>query len=87
MSPAVLGYKAGENYRYRLSLGDRKDDKKYYKDDEAWDYAENVLRQVLIQRKANFFEAGNEAAFYGPKIDIQMKNVCRQGRYRFYRAV
>ncbi len=48
--------------------------KKYYKDDEAWDYAENVLRQVLIQRKANFFEAENEAAFYGPKIDIQMKN-------------
>ncbi len=70
----VLGYKAGEDYRYRLSLGDRKDDKKYYKDDTAWDYAENVLRDVLIQRKANFFEAGNEAAFYGPKIDIQMKN-------------
>jgi threonyl-tRNA synthetase len=71
---AVLGYKAGENYRYRLSLGDRSDNKKYYKDDESWEFAENVLRQVLIQRKANFFEAGNEAAFYGPKIDIQMKN-------------
>ncbi|MCX6003547.1 MAG: His/Gly/Thr/Pro-type tRNA ligase C-terminal domain-containing protein, partial [Chloroflexi bacterium] len=72
---SVLGYKAGENYRYRLSLGDRKDNKKYYKDDEAWDFAEDVLRQVLIQRKANFFEAEKEAAFYGPKIDIQMKNV------------
>jgi threonyl-tRNA synthetase len=71
----VLGYKAGENYRYRLSLGDRKDDHKYYKDDEAWEYAENVLRMVLKGRNANFFEAGNEAAFYGPKIDIQMKNV------------
>ncbi len=71
----VLGYKAGENYRYRLSLGDRKEDKKYYKDDESWDYAENVLRQVLKQRNANFFEAEKEAAFYGPKIDIQMKNV------------
>ncbi len=71
----VLGYKAGEDYRYRLSLGDRKDEKKYYKDDEAWDYAENVLRNVLIQRGASFFEAANEAAFYGPKIDIQMKNV------------
>ena len=57
----LLGFwdiKPGENYRYRLSLGDRRDDKKYYKDDEAWDYAENVLRQVLTQRKANFFEAG-----------------------------
>jgi len=72
---AALGYKPGENYRYRLSMGDRKDEKKYYKDDEAWDFAENVLRQVLVQREANFFEASNEAAFYGPKIDIQMKNV------------
>jgi len=71
----VLGYKPGENYRYRLSLGDRKDDKKYYKDDKAWDFAENVLRDVLIQRKANYFEAEKEAAFYGPKIDFQMKNV------------
>jgi threonyl-tRNA synthetase len=72
---SVLGYVAGENYRYRLSLGNRNEDKKYYKDDSAWDYAENVLRTVLSQRKANFFEAANEAAFYGPKIDIQMKNI------------
>jgi threonyl-tRNA synthetase len=72
---AVLKLKAGEDYRYRLSLGDRKNDKKYFKDDKAWDYAEDVLREVLIQRKANFFEANDEAAFYGPKIDIQMKNV------------
>ena len=71
----VLGYKPGENYRYRLSLGDRTDTKKYFKDDESWDYAENVLRTVLKERKAEFFEASNEAAFYGPKIDIQMKNV------------
>jgi threonyl-tRNA synthetase len=70
----VLGYKAGENYRYRLSLGDREDNKKYYKDDAAWEYAEGVLRGVLTQRQAHFFEAKNEAAFYGPKIDIQMKN-------------
>jgi threonyl-tRNA synthetase len=72
---AKILYQGGGEYRYRLSLGDRADIKKYYKDDEAWDYAENVLREVLKQRKANFFEAGNEAAFYGPKIDIQMKNV------------
>jgi threonyl-tRNA synthetase len=68
-------WKGGGEYRYRLSLGNRQDTKKYYKDDEAWDYAENVLREVLKQRQANFFEAGDEAAFYGPKIDIQMKNV------------
>ncbi len=71
----VFKLKAGEDYRYRLSLGDRKNDKKYFKDDEAWEHAENVLRDVLKQRKSNFFEAGDEAAFYGPKIDIQMKNV------------
>ena len=70
----ALGLKVGVNYRYRLSLGDKKDSKKYYKDDEAWRFAENILRQVLVQRKAPFFEAEKEAAFYGPKIDIQMKN-------------
>ncbi len=69
----VLGLSGGR--RYRLSKGDRLDDKKYYKDDAAWDYAEDQLRQVLTLRKADFFEASNEAAFYGPKIDIQMKNV------------
>jgi threonyl-tRNA synthetase len=70
----TLGLNTGDNYRYRLSLGDRKEEKKYYKDDEAWDIAEGVLRSVLTQRNANFYEAGNEAAFYGPKIDIQMRN-------------
>lgn len=70
----ALGLKAKENYRYRLSLGDRKDTKKYYKDDKTWNFAENVLRKVLTQRQAPFFEAKKEAAFYGPKIDIQMKN-------------
>ncbi len=71
----VLGLKAGENYSYRLSLGDRNDDKKYHKDDAAWDRAESVLRRVLEDRHAPFVEAPNEAAFYGPKIDVQMRNV------------
>jgi threonyl-tRNA synthetase len=71
-SANVLGLSEGR--RYRLSLGDRKDDHKYYKDDAAWDYAEDVLRQVLKHKNADFFEVSNEAAFYGPKIDIQMKN-------------
>ncbi len=72
---ATLGLKKGIDYRYRLSLGDRSDTKKYYKDDASWDYAENVLREVLTEVKAPFFEASNEAAFYGPKIDIQVKKV------------
>jgi len=70
----IFGLKLNIDYRYRLSLGDRKDSKKYYKDDKAWDFAENVLRKVLKERNAPFFEAEKEAAFYGPKIDIQMKN-------------
>ncbi len=70
-----LGFIKGEDYRYRLSLGDRKEDKKYYKDDIAWDKAEDILRGVLVKAKVPFYEAPNEAAFYGPKIDVQMKNV------------
>lgn len=65
----------GKDYHYRLSLGDRADEKKYYKDDAEWDHAEEVLRKVLQERNAHFVEAPGEAAFYGPKIDIQMKNV------------
>jgi threonyl-tRNA synthetase len=71
----TFGLEQGKEYSYRLSLGDRKDTKKYYQDDASWDSAENALRSVLKKRKAHFVEAENEAAFYGPKIDIQMKNV------------
>jgi len=71
----TFGLTKGKDYRYRLSLGDRNEDKKYYKDDSAWEKAENTLRQVLKENNEPFFEAENEAAFYGPKIDIQMKNV------------
>jgi threonyl-tRNA synthetase len=70
-----FGLKPTVNYRFRLSLGDRSDDKKYFKDDAAWDQAEEVLRSVLKDRGADFYEAPNEAAFYGPKIDVQMKNI------------
>lgn len=68
----VFGLTLGEQYSYRLSLGDRKDDKKYYKNDAAWDEGEAMLREVLTKRGSAFVEAEGEAAFYGPKIDIQM---------------
>ena len=71
----TFGLKKGEDYSYRLSLGDRSDDKKYFKNDEAWETAENNLRQVLSERGDKFTEAAGEAAFYGPKIDVQMRNV------------
>ena len=70
-----LGLVRGVDYRYRLSLGDRTDNKKYYKDDKAWDEAEEVLRKVLKESGAPYYEAENEAAFYGPKIDVQVKKV------------
>ena len=75
----TLGLKYGKekapgNYFYRLSLGDRENKEKFYKDDLAWDKAENILRKVLKDRKIEFVEAPGEAAFYGPKIDIQMFN-------------
>lgn len=72
---SVFTLEPGKDYHYRLSLGDRADEKKYFKDDKSWDNAEEVLRKVLKSRNAHFVEAPGEAAFYGPKIDIQMKNV------------
>jgi threonyl-tRNA synthetase len=72
---ALFGLEKGKDYIYRLSLGDRSDESKYYKDDAAWDHAESVLRDVLRDRDDPHYEAAGEAAFYGPKIDIQMKNV------------
>ena len=71
----VFGLKLGEDYRYRLSLGDRSDTEKYYKNDSAWEKGEDLLRKVMQQRGADFEEAKGEAAFYGPKVDIQMKNI------------
>jgi len=72
---SVLGLKKGEDYRYRLSLGDRQDKKKYYQDDKAWDKAEAILRKVLKAQDVPFYEAKGEAAFYGPKIDVQVRKL------------
>jgi threonyl-tRNA synthetase len=70
----TFNLKQGKDYHYRLSLGNRDDKKKYFKNDAAWDRAEETLRSVLKKRKAHFIEAPDEAAFYGPKIDVQMQN-------------
>ena len=79
----ALGFKKGVDYRFRLSLGDRKDEKKYYKDDTAWDFAEEVLRNVLKEVDAPYYEAEGEAAFYGPKIDVQIKKINGQEETAF----
>jgi threonyl-tRNA synthetase len=78
-----FGLVQGQDYWYRLSLGDRADEKKYYKDDAAWTEAEAKLREVLKERNAHFKEAEKEAAFYGPKIDIQMKDARGQENTAF----
>ena len=72
---SVFGLKLDVDYRYRLSLGDRTNAEKYYKNDEAWEKGEGLLRKLVRERGSKFEEAKDEAAFYGPKIDIQMKNV------------
>ncbi len=72
---SVFGLKLDEDYRYRLSLGDRANTEKYYKNDSAWEKGEGLLRDLMNKRGSKFEEAKDEAAFYGPKIDIQMKNV------------
>ena len=61
-------------FQFRLSLRDKNSKtNKYYDDDEMWDKAENALRKVLKDMKLDFFEAKDEAAFYGPKLDVLVK--------------
>jgi len=72
---SVFGLKLDVDYRYRLSLGDRSNTEKYYKNDAGWKKGEDLLRKLMQKRNSKFEEAKDEAAFYGPKIDIQMKNV------------
>ena len=73
-SVGVLGLKKGQDYSYRLSLGDPNNKNKYYDDPAGWQEGESVLRETLKSMNETFVEASDEAAFYGPKIDVQMKN-------------
>lgn len=60
-------------YTFRLSLRDKNDKEKYFDDDEMWNTAESQLREILTESNLNFYEAEGEAAFYGPKLDVQIK--------------
>ena len=62
-----------KNYKFRLSLRDPEDKKKYFDDDEMWNEAESKLREVLNSLDIPYFEAIGEAAFYGPKLDVEVK--------------
>lgn len=64
-----------DDVTFRLSKWDPNNKKKYLGDDEYWEKTQDALRQVLIEENLPFVEAEGEAAFYGPKIDTQAKNV------------
>ena len=61
------------DYRCVLSLRDPEDKVKYYPDDDMWNKAENELREVLTELGIEFSEEIGEAAFYGPKLDVNVK--------------
>ena len=61
------------SFKYRLSLRDKANKEKYIDNDEMWETAESQLREILKELNIDFYEAEGEAAFYGPKIDIQIR--------------
>ena len=63
-----------KDYEFRLSLRDKNDKEKYFDDDKMWENAEGQLREILTELKVPFYEAEGEAAFYGPKLDVQFKS-------------
>lgn len=61
------------NYKFRLSYRDPKNKEKYFDDDKMWDNAETMLKKSMDDLGYEYFEAKGEAAFYGPKLDVQVK--------------
>ena len=62
-----------ENYNFRLSYRDPADKEKYFDDDEMWDTAESMLKEAVDELGLDYVEAIGEAAFYGPKLDVQVQ--------------
>jgi threonyl-tRNA synthetase len=62
-------------YSYRLSLRDPENKEKYAPGDDMWELAERVLREAMQEMELPFVEAPGEAAFYGPKLDIQLRDL------------
>lgn len=60
---------------YRFSKRDPNNKEKYYPDDQLWNHAESLMKEALDELSLNYIEAEDEAAFYGPKLDVQAKNV------------
>ncbi|WP_145353147.1 threonine--tRNA ligase [Staphylococcus cohnii] len=62
-----------ENYKFRLSYRDPEDKEKYFDDDEMWNKAESMLKEAVDELGLAYEEAIGEAAFYGPKLDVQVQ--------------
>lgn len=67
----ILGFK---EYKWRLSLRDPEDTEKYFQNDKMWNSAEAQLRQALDDMGLDYYESPGDAAFYGPKLDVQVKS-------------
>jgi len=61
------------DYSFRLSYRDPQDTEKYYDDDQMWNRAQSMLKEAMDELGLDYFEAEGEAAFYGPKLDVQVK--------------
>jgi threonyl-tRNA synthetase len=61
------------DYSFRLSYRDPADTEKYFDDDEMWNRAQGMIKEAMDELDVDYFEAEGEAAFYGPKLDVQVK--------------
>ncbi len=61
------------DYKFRLSYRDPQDTEKYFDDDAMWEKAQSMLKEAMDELGLDYFEAEGEAAFYGPKLDVQVK--------------
>lgn len=63
-----------EKFVFRLSLRDKNNTEKYFGNDQLWEKSETALREIIKATGAEYYEAEGEAAFYGPKIDVQVRS-------------
>jgi threonyl-tRNA synthetase len=67
-----------KDYRFRLSYRDPQDKEKYYPNDEMWEMSQRMLREVVEELNLPYYEAEGEAAFYGPKLDVQIRTALKK---------
>jgi threonyl-tRNA synthetase len=67
-----------EEYRFRLSYRDPQDKEKYFDDDAMWETSQRMLKEVVEELGLPYYEAVGEAAFYGPKLDVQIKTALKK---------